>query len=405
VFSRALFRSPVPAAVVPASVAAPPAPPAADRGAALPYGGRVLLTLAGAIVVFVGIWFARGILAPAAIAAVVVIIAAPVRGPLERRGWPRWLATTAVITVSWLILAFLAALLLIAVSQFASMLPSYFPQFTAALGDLLVWIESLGIAAPSLNEIVGYLDPATIATFASDIVGGVAGLAAAAFFIFAYAIFMAADASRFAHRSSPFETPRAAAIGRRYFTGVRRYYVVNATFGAIVAVLDGIVLAIVGIPVPVVWAILAFVTNFIPNIGFVIGLIPPVVFAFLVGGWPLALVVTAVYCVINVVLQVLVQPKFVSDAVGLGLTLTFFSVVFWTLVIGPVGSILSIPLTLLLRAVLLEPDPQARAMRRLWGDPEADEPHSGSVSARAAVESASSAGSADDAPRPDRDGG
>ena len=97
---------------------------------------------------------------------------------------------------------------------------------------------------------------------------------------------------------------------------MRRYYVVNATFGAVVAVIDGLLLWALGIPVPIAWAILAFVTNFIPNIGFVIGLIPPAVLALVVGGWPLALAVVLAYCVINVVLQVLVQPKFVSDAVA-----------------------------------------------------------------------------------------
>ena len=142
----------------------------------------------------------------------------------------------------------------------------------------------------------------------------------------------------------------------------------NATFGAIVAVIDGLLLWALGIPVPIVWAILAFVTNFVPNIGFVLGLIPPAVLALVVGGWQLALVVVLVYSVVNVVLQVLVQPKFVSDAVSLSLTITFVSVVFWTLVIGPVGAILSIPLTLLVRALVLEPDDRATTLRRLSGE-------------------------------------
>ena len=69
------------------------------------------------------------------------------------------------------------------------------------------------------------------------------------------------------------------------------------------------------------------------------------------------LAVVAIYCVVNVTLQVLVQPKFVSDAVSLSLTLSFFSVIFWTFIIGPLGAILSIPLTLLVRALVLEGDP------------------------------------------------
>jgi len=123
-----------------------------------------------------------------------------------------------------------------------------------------------------------------------------------------------------------------------------------------------------GIPVPIVWAILAFVTNFIPNIGFILGLVPPAILAFIVGDWPLLLGVIAVYCVVNVVLQVLVQPKFVSDAVDLSLTLSFLSVIFWTFIIGPLGAILSIPLTLLVRTLVLESDPSTTWLRWLSGD-------------------------------------
>jgi len=80
------------------------------------------------------------------------------------------------------------------------------------------------------------------------------------------------------------------------------------------------------------------------------------------------LAVIAIYSVVNVVLQVLVQPKFVSDAVNLTLTLSFFSVIFWTFVIGPLGAILSIPLTLLVRSLILEGDPKNGWLRWLSGD-------------------------------------
>ncbi len=133
------------------------------------------------------------------------------------------------------------------------------------------------------------------------------------------------------------------------------------------AIIDGLALWWMGVPAPVVWAILAFVTNFIPNIGFVLGLIPPAILAFVVGGWPLLLGVIAVYCVVNVVLQVLVQPKFVSDAVDLSLTLSFFSVIFWTFVIGPLGAILSIPHPARARLVL-EGDPGSTWVRWVSGD-------------------------------------
>ncbi|WP_157000837.1 AI-2E family transporter [Agromyces laixinhei] len=348
--------------------AARPAEP--GRGT-LAYGSRVLITLAAAVVVFAGVWFARDILAPAAVAAVVVIIAHPLRRPLERRGWPGWLATTAVIVLAYAILAILGTLLVVASAQFIGMLPDYADELAATVQSIIDWLTSLGMTSESAAGAAASIDPQTLLDVAAGIADAVFGAATAFFFVLAYVIFMAADASRLGRDDRVFGTAAADVIGARYFSGVRRYYVVNASFGLVVAVLDGLFLWWVGVPIPLVWAILAFVTNFIPNIGFVIGVIPPAVLALVVGGWPLFVVVVLVYSVINVVLQVLVQPKFVSDAVGLSLTLTFFSVVFWALVIGPIGAILCIPLTLLVRALLLEPDQRSGPLRRLSGDPQA----------------------------------
>lgn len=336
---------------------------------------RLLVGLAAAVVLFAGVWVARDLLAPAALAAVVVIIAYPVRFPLERRGWPVWLASTAVIVVAYLILAILAVLLVYAVGQFVRMLPDLASDLSATAGGVVDWLQGIGLSAPSAQSASEWLDPAAIGSAALGVADQVLGFATAFFFVLAYVIFMTVDGARFRAAAAGasarvFGTPTADGIARRYFAGVRRYYVVNATFGAIVAVLDGLLLWAVGVPIPIVWAILAFVTNFIPNIGFVIGLIPPAILALVVGGWPLMLAVIAIYCIINVVLQVLVQPKFVSDAVGLSLTLTFFSVVFWAFVIGPIGAILSVPLSLLVRALFFEHDRDAVAIRRLSGEGE-----------------------------------
>ena len=75
--------------------------------------------------------------------------------------------------------------------------------------------------------------------------------------------------------------------------------------------------------------------------------------------------VIVAYSVINFVIQSVIQPKFVSDAVDLSLTVTFLSLVFWTFVIGPVGAILAVPLTLLTKSLLFDVDPSTRWMSSL----------------------------------------
>ncbi|RZI84956.1 MAG: AI-2E family transporter, partial [Microbacterium sp.] len=156
---------------------------------------------------------------------------------------------------------------------------------------------------------------------------------------------------------------------------VRQYMAVSAGFGFVVAVLDAGALMIMGVPGAFVWGVLSFVTNFIPNIGFVIGVVPPAVIALLEGGPGTMLAVIIVYTVINFVVQSVIQPRIIGDQVGLSATLTFLSLVFWAALIGPLGALLAVPLSLLLKALLVDSDPEARwVIPLISGKPEEAEP-------------------------------
>lgn len=333
---------------------------------------RVLLVLAASVVTLAGVYFARDLVGPVALAIVIVVICEPLRRPLDRRGWPTWASTTSVIVVAYLILLAMGALLWLAGTQFARLIGDLVSEGGLAdtADQVVAWLQSLGLDEEASDAAASVLDPTTLLGIVRSVGGTVLSVATALFFVCAYIIFMAVDAARYRQAPALFGATKGVVIARitHLNAGIRRYYIVNATFGAIVAIIDGLALWWMGVPAPVVWAILAFVTNFIPNIGFVLGLVPPAILAFVVGGWPLMLGVVAVYCVVNVVLQVLVQPKFVSDAVDLSLTLSFFSVIFWTFIIGPLGAILSIPLTLLVRALVLEGDADQTWVRWLSGD-------------------------------------
>ena len=331
---------------------------------------RVLLTLATATITIAGLYVARGVIGPIAIAALVVMVAHPVRRPLERRGVPSWLATAAVIVVAYLILVVMGTLLVVAVAQFVDLLPQYADRFAALEDQLVPLVSQIGLDTESARSLLGSISPAKLLGLAGAVSSAVLGASTAFFFVLAYIVFMAADAGTFGALYRRFADTKAGVIDTltRFSVSVRKYLLVNTVFGAIVAVLDGVVLLILGLPAPMLWAILAFVTNYIPNIGFVIALIPPALLALLTGGWTDALVVIIAYCVINMVMQTFIQPKFVSDAVRLSLTLTFFSVVFWSIILGPIGAVLAIPATLLVRALLLEGDPGAFWARWLTGD-------------------------------------
>jgi AI-2 transport protein TqsA len=113
-------------------------------------------------------------------------------------------------------------------------------------------------------------------------------------------------------------------------------------------------LLIIGVPLAVTWGVLALVTNYIPNIGFILGLIPPTLIALLDKGWGAAIAVIAAYTAVNFLIQMLIQPRFTGDAVGIASTITFLSLIVWALILGPLGALLAVPATLLVKSLLVD---------------------------------------------------
>ena len=207
--------------------------------------------------------------------------------------------------------------------------------------------------------------------------------------------FMALDAVRFSRRlARPGRSdPRSSARWTASSPAPATYLLVSTIFGLIVAAIDTGFLWLVGVPLPLLWGLLAFITNYIPNVGFIIGVVPPALLALLQGGPKLMIIVIVGYSVINFVIQSIIQPKVMADAVNLSLTLTFVSLIFWTFVIGPMGAVLAVPLTLLTKALLLDVDPNTRWISSLITGgptpPEDEDAADAAATTRAAPEVAS----------------
>ena len=202
------------------------------------------------------------------------------------------------------------------------------------------------------------------------------GAASNLFFLVTLLFFLAFESTAMPARGALLHRsrPELADALTRFISGTQSYLIVTTVFGLIVATLDTLALWALGVPLPLVWGLLSFLTNFIPNIGFIIGLIPPALLGLLSGGWGTFFAVIAVYCVINVVLQTFIQPRFVGDAVGLSTTMTFLSMVLWTFLLGPVGALLAVPMSLLVRAFLIDADPKSAWAEMFIGPTPPDEP-------------------------------
>jgi AI-2 transport protein TqsA len=333
----------------------------------LPRGLIVVLGTTGILVTTLALQQFATIVAPVLLGLVLVIGFHPLTGILRRRGAPLWLAVTVTLLTLVVVIVGLAGSLALSVAQLATVLPAYQASFTQLANELRAWLGSLGVGPDELQAALSKINLSNVAGLLAGMLAGLAGAFSDMLLLLFVVAFMALDAVGFAGRLSRVRRERPEIVGAldTFVRGTRSYLLVSTLFGLIVAAVDTGFLWLVGVPLPLLWGLLAFITNYIPNIGFIIGLVPPALLALLAGGPKLMIAVIVAYSVINFVIQSLIQPKFVADAVDLSLTLTFLSLIFWSFVIGPLGAVLAIPLTLLTKALLLDVDPNTRWMSSL----------------------------------------
>lgn len=306
----------------------------------LPRGLIVLLSVAAAVVAVAGMKAFASVLAPTALALMITIAVSPVQVWLRGRRAPAWLAMLAAIVVAFAILLGLVLALAVSIEQLVAILPDYAVKAQDLLSGVRDLLVGWGIDTGQVQGLTASIAPERVLHLVVDLVRGLLGAGSHLVFILALMLFMAVDAAAFPDRMEDAGRVRPHIVDglASFAAGVRSYLLVSTVFGLIVAVLDGFALWAMGVPLPILWALLSFITNYIPNIGFVIGLVPPAMLALLESGPEMTLLVIVVYSVINLILQSVIQPKFIGDAVGLSVTLTFVSLVFWSWVLGPLGA-------------------------------------------------------------------
>lgn len=331
----------------------------------------IVLTLAGLVVLVQFLQGIASIIAPVFLGLNLVIVAYPLQAWLIRKGLHpvAGAALTVVLVVS--LLAVFVGLIFWSGLELVASLPQYTAQFQEIVQQASTWLSDRGLTPDVITAQLNSVDFSAVSGAAVSVLTTVASNLYAVVGLLITVImgmfFLAMDSMAVDRRV------RLLSSARREFGqalldfagGVRRYWVVTTVFGLIVAVLDVAALLVLGVPLALVWGVLSFLTNYVPNIGFIIGLIPPAILALAEGGWPAFIGVVLSYSLLNFVLQSIIQPKVAGDAIGVIPTVSFLSLLFWAWVLGPLGAILALPCTLLAKAILIDADPNARWINSL----------------------------------------
>lgn len=349
-----------------------------------------LLIAASVIVIIAGIRAAGPVMVPVLLAVFISIIASTPLLWLERRGAP--VAVAMLLVMSGIV----AGLGLISwvISNSVRDLNSAVPEYQARLRELLTQsIETLqdwGMDVPE-TVVADWLDPNRLIQLLATTLSSLGGILSNGLLIFLLVVFMLMEVSSFPGKlRAVFSDPDGQmAHFHRFTRSVNRYMTIKTTISLITGLLATLLCLIVGLDLPLLWGLLAFLLNYIPTIGSLVAAVPPVMLAVVQLDLAWATAVGIGYFVINQALGGFIEPRLQGHTLGMSPLVVVLSLVFWGWMLGPVGMLLSVPLTMTV-VIALETHPRTYWIAVLLGPEKPASPPDWVVAARAPVATAES---------------
>ena len=316
-------------------------------------GRPLALTAASFVIIIAGIRVAAPILVPFLLATFIAIISGPPLSYLSRKGVPRTVALLIVIAVVITIGLIVAVLVGKSVEDFSRNLPAYRARLQEQVVALSAWLGRVGIHVPE-GRYLETFNPGAAMQLASGLLTGLGSVLTNAFLILITAMFILLEASGFPEKLRAVVTDPERSLGtiERFLAAMQRYMAIMTVISLATGIAIAAWLAIIGVDYPLLWGFLAFLLNYVPTIGSILAAVPAVLLAMLQLGAGPALLTTLGYAVVNLVLGTVIGPRLMGRGLGLSTLVVFLSLVFWGWVLGPVGMLLSVPLTMMIKIAL-----------------------------------------------------
>lgn len=314
---------------------------------------QVLITMAAFVVVVAGMRASADIIVPFLLALFIAVISTPALDSLEKLGLPRALAMIVVIAVIVAAGVGITGLVGSSLRQFSANLPEYTDRLNSYTQAVESWLDHYGVPFDA-GELRNLIDASRVMKLAADVFNSFGGVLTNAFLIFLTVVFILFETASFAVklRAVVDDPDDTLARIRNVTDSVKRYLAIKTLTSLATGVVIGVCLAILGVDNPVLWGLLAFMFNYVPNIGSIIAAVPTVLFALVQLGVGGALATAAVFAVVNVIIGSVLEPRFMGRGLGLSTLVVFLSLVFWGWVLGLVGMFLSVPLTMTVQIAL-----------------------------------------------------
>jgi len=325
---------------------------------------RILYIIAALTIVIAGMRASTNILVPMLLAAFISIICSYPLNKMRLRGISKNLSILITV-VSVFIIAFLLTLILgTSIGDFSDNMPLYQTKLEELLENIGSKLQRFGIDFDH-TEWRQYFDPGVAFGFAETLLKGLRSALTNAFLIGLTVIFILLEIPVIDEEDS-LASPSSSQI---IIQQIQNYFGIKTMTSLVTGVAITLWLLIIGVDYPVLWGLVAFLLNFVPNIGSIIAAIPAVLLALLMNGASVAMLTVVGYVVVNITIGNVVEPRVMGQGLGLRMLVVFISLVFWGWIFGPVGMLLAVPLTMTLK-IMLKNHEQTKSFALLLEYPE-----------------------------------
>lgn len=322
------------------------------------YSNRSIITIAALFIIIAGIKLSAEIVVPFLLSLFIAIICSPIIKFMTKHKIPLGVAITLLITLFVLVFFFLAGIINSTVQDFTASIPQYKIQLSARVRYVLDFARQWNIPlALSQEEIMNQLDPSAIMNWVRRLLLGLSGALSNIFVIFLVVIFMLLETPVAKYKLALAFSPDDDLSNEQEYIdkvldGVIGYLGVKTFASLLTATLVWILLECLDVQYAILWATLTFLLNYVPNIGSILAGIPIVLQALILNGFSVGLGTLVGIVVINVLIGNVLEPKLMGKKLGLSTLVVFLSLLFWGWLLGTIGMLLSVPLTMACKVAL-----------------------------------------------------
>lgn len=313
--------------------------------------GHYFVIMASVVIVLAGAKSASEIIVPFLLSLFIAIILSPSYNFFNKKGLPNALSLTIVISIFIVCLMLVAKLIGSSVQEFSSNIDFYNQQLQDIFGNFTKYFKKAGIEL-HYEDIASIVNTKQIMNFSTVIIKSIGSTFANGLIILLIVVFMMLESKYFISKLQYASSQNFAKKHiEEIFSRIQDYMVLKTLMSLLTGFIVWIALSIIGTDYAFLWAVLAFLLNFIPNIGSIIAAVPAVLLTLVQLGTISALIVSAIYVAINVIIGSIIEPKVMGKGLGLSTLVVFLSLIFWGWLFGMVGMLLSIPLTIMAKII------------------------------------------------------